>query len=91
MNWTDVREAYPRQWLIIEALEAHTTEDNYRIPDRLAVIETCDDGAAAFQRYRLLHQEFPQREFYFVHTDREKLAFPERQWVGVRRGDATVA
>lgn len=52
MNWSEVRSIYPETWLIIEALEAHTTDDNYRIPDRVAVIETCPDGEAAFERYR---------------------------------------
>ena len=36
MNWKAVCEAYPERWLIIEALEAHT-EDNQRWLDRIAV------------------------------------------------------
>ncbi len=24
MNWPQVRQAYPEQWLVIEALEAHS-------------------------------------------------------------------
>lgn len=91
MNWPDVRAAYPDQWLVIEAIEAHTTEDSFIVPDRLAVIETCPDGATAMQRYRQIHQEFPQREFYFIHTSREELAVRERQWLGVRIGNATIA
>ena len=39
-------------------------------------------------RYRQLRQEFPDREFCFVDTSREKLEFDERRWLGVRRGDA---
>jgi hypothetical protein len=38
-----VREAYADQWLIIEALAAHT-EDNQRVLDQIAVIEPCIDG-----------------------------------------------
>lgn len=52
MNWSEVRSIYPETWLIIEALEAHTTDDNYRIPDRVAAIEACPTGEAAFERYR---------------------------------------
>ena len=84
MLWTDVRNAYPNQWLIIEALEAHT-KDNRRLLDRIAVVETCADGAAAMQSYRRLHQQYPLREFYFVHTSREKLEIIERQWYGFSR------
>ncbi len=90
MIWSDVRKAYPDQWLIIEALEAHT-EGIQRILDRIAVIETCADGSAAMQCYERLHQEYPMREFYFVHTGRETLDIRERHWVGIRRNDAAYA
>ena len=78
MVWSDIRTAYPNQWLIIEALEAHTTQASQRTLDRLAVIETCVDGGTALTRYRELHQEFPQREFYFIHTSRQELDIKER-------------
>ena len=71
MKWSDVRLVYPEQWLVVEALAAHTTEDSYRVPDNLAVLESCVDGHAAMQRYRVLHQAYPEREFYYVHTSRE--------------------
>lgn len=91
MKWSELRLAYPEQWLVVEALAAHTTNDHHRVPDRLAVIETCSDGGEALQRYRRLHQEYPQREFYFVHTSREELVIQERQWLGVRRSHASLA
>lgn len=84
MMWSEIRQAYPQQWLIVEALEAHTTPENRRILDRLAVIDACPDGRTAMQRYRELHQQYPLREFYFVHTDREDLEIYERRWLGVR-------
>ncbi len=87
MRWSEVREAYPEKWLIIEALEAHTEGDR-RLLDRIAVVEVCSDGANAMQRYRRLHREFPLREFYFVHTSREVLDIKERWWAGIRRKDA---
>lgn len=91
MRWSEIRTAYPDQWLIVEALKAHTTADGQRRMDRLAVIETCADGHAAMQRYRQLHQEYPQREFYFVHTRRKELIIHERHWLGIRRNHAVVA
>lgn len=88
MLWSDVRQTYPDQWLIIEALEAHT-ENEQRYLDRVAVIETCVDGEAALQSYRRLHQEYPRREFYYLHTSREQLTIIERRWAGIRRSHAT--
>ncbi len=87
MNWLEIQRAYPDQWLIIEAVKAHT-KDHQRLLDRIAVIETCPDAVAAMQRYRQLHQEFPLREFYFVHTSRETLHIEERWWTGIRRQNA---
>ena len=88
MLWLEVREAYPDQWLVIEALDAHTTPSGQRVLDDVAVIEVCEDGNKAMQSYRRWHLRYPEREFYFVHTSRERLDIRERQWVGIRRNHA---
>ena len=85
MSWPEIRKSHPDQWLIIEALEAHTTDDHQQALDRMAVIETCIDGSAALCSYRNLHKEYPRREFYYVHTSREELDIHERRWHGVWR------
>jgi hypothetical protein len=82
MRWPDVREAYPDQWLVLEALEAHTEGDE-RILDQIAVVEVCPDSVTAMQTYRRLHQQYPVREFYFVHTSRDRLEIEERKWAGI--------
>ena len=87
MRWPDVRGAHPDQWLLIEALEAHTA-DHRRVVDRIAVLEVCPDSATALQRYRELRREHPHRELYFVHTANPELEIEERSWLGVRRNDA---
>ena len=88
MLWGEIRQAYPDQWLIIEALEDHTTPDKQRRLDCLAVIDTCLDGSAALQRYCHLHQQYPLQELYFVDTSRAELDISERDWVGVRTSHA---
>lgn len=84
MRWTDIREQYPDKWLIIEALEAHTEDDRRKL-DQVTVVKVCSDGAAAFQRYRELHRQYPPREFYFVHTAREELDIRERHRLGLHK------
>lgn len=86
MRWPDVQAAYPNQWLVIEALEAHSEGDR-RILDHIAVVEVCPDSVTAMQTYRQLHQQYPLREFYFVHTSRASLDIEERRWVGIRRSN----
>ncbi len=91
MIWPEIRKIYPHQWLVVEALEAHTNSNSKRQIGRLAVIENCPDGSMAMKRYRELHQQYPLREFYFVHTDKPELDIYERQWVGIRRDNAITA
>jgi len=90
MQWPEIRKAHPDRWLVIEALEAHTTPDRQRVLDKLSVVDTCLDGATAFQSYRRLHQQYPQREFYSVHTSKEELEIEVRRWLGIRRAYETV-
>ncbi len=85
MRWDEVQTQYPDQWLLIEALEAHTTPDHRRHLDLITVIEPCAVGMAAMDRYRKYHQLYPQREFNFVHTSRKELDIRELQWAGIRR------
>ena len=90
MIWSDIRHSYPDQWLVVEAIKAHTTADNQRILDQIADVEQCKDGGVAMKRYRQLHLEYPMRELYFVHTSRKELDIRERQWLGVRRSAAKI-
>jgi len=87
MRWADIRTIHPNQWLVIEALEAHT-DGNRRVLDRIAVVDVCPDGSAAFSRYRELHRTHPGRELYFVHTSNADLEITEERWFGIRRNDA---
>jgi len=61
MLWSEIRKVYPNQWLVIEAIKAHTTADSHRILDEIAVIEICNDGNSAMHRYRQLHAQFPTK------------------------------
>jgi hypothetical protein len=83
MRWNKVRKSYPNQWLVIEAVKAHSAKPK-RVLDKIAVMETCTDGTTAIQKYRALHKQYPEREFYFVHTSRPQLDIQERQWLGIR-------
>ena len=88
MRWTEIRAAHPDQWLVVEALEAHSAND-HRVFDRVGIIEVCPDGRAAMKRYGELRREHPNREFCFVHTSKAELEFEERLWLGIRGLRAT--
>ena len=90
MIWSEVRQAYPNRWLIIEAVEAYTLDER-RILDKIAMMETCRDNTEVMQAYECWPQAYPQREFYFAHTGRAELNIHERRWLGIRRNDAAYA
>jgi hypothetical protein len=83
MRWKDVCSDYLNQWLVIEAVQAHSEGEN-RLLDKIAVVEVCPDGAASMRSYRTLHQLYPEREYYYAHTSRSELDIRERQWLGIR-------
>jgi hypothetical protein len=83
MRWSEVRAAHPDQWLVIEALDAHS-QDGHRVFDRIAVVEVCPDGRSTMKRYGQLRHQHPQRELCFVHTAMVELDIEERRWIGVR-------
>ncbi len=84
MIWEDIKKAHPSQWLIIEAIEAHTEGDK-RVLDNITVVETFnDDNNRAMMEYIKLHRKHRDRELYVVHTSRSELDIIEQRWIGVR-------
>jgi hypothetical protein len=83
MKWEEIRRHYPDQWLLVEAIKAHS-ESGKRILDELTVVNTFADSRAAMRGYTELHREAPERELYVLHTDRKKLDITERRWLGIR-------
>ncbi len=83
MKWEEVREHYPQQWLLVEAVEAHSSSGK-RVLDELAVIGIFSDSTKALRRYVQLHHKSPEREMYVLHTDRAQVEFEERHWLGLR-------
>lgn len=84
MLWPEIRKIYPNQWLLVEAIKAHTEGDK-RILDQLAVIGTFPDSTVAWQGYTQLHRKAPERELFVLHTSRERLDIKIRHWAGIRR------
>lgn len=80
MTWAEIKQSYPNQWLVIEALQVHEV-DNHRIFDDVAIVAVCDDGLIALKTYGLYHDQYPEREFAFIRT-----SYPELKFKIVRMG-----
>lgn len=83
MQWTELRDSYPHQWLVVEAVEAHSASGRREL-DALALVDAFNDGVSALRAYLRLHRQAPERELYVLHTDREALDIVERSWLGLR-------
>jgi hypothetical protein len=83
MKWIEIRKQYPGQWLLVEAIKAHSQEGE-RILEEISVVDSFGDSVTAMQSYMQLHHEAPQRELYVLHTAREALDIKERRWLGIR-------
>ena len=83
MLWQEVRDSYPGQWVVLEAISAHDV-DNKRVFEDISVVKAVDDSMEAHREYRVLHKKYPEREFLFVNTLKEKLDVTVHRWIGVR-------
>jgi hypothetical protein len=83
MTWTDIRRHYPHQWLLVEALLAHSKAGK-RLVDELAIVDAFSDGETALRAYLRLHRDAPKRELYVVHSDHEELEIVEHSLLGLR-------
>jgi hypothetical protein len=83
MQWKEIRNYYPHQWLLVEAIKARS-ESGKRILEQLTIVNTFPDARAAMKGYIQLHRQSPEREIYVLHTDRETLDITERRWLGIR-------
>jgi hypothetical protein len=79
-QWEDIRNQYPHQWLLIEALRAHS-EAGKRILDQITVIGTFPDSVTAMKSYVQLHDNGFEREVYVFHTGREQVEVSENGWL----------
>lgn len=85
MKWEDVCQAFPDQWVLIEAVQAHTNEESERILDEIAPLKKFSSSPEAMKAYQEIHREDPRRELYVLHTSRKAPNIIEKKWVGVRR------
>jgi len=84
MAWDEVKNKYPSQWVLIEAINAHTDNDK-RIVEEMDVLECFgEDGDKAFKKYIELHKTNKEKEYYIYHTSHPILNIGIKKWMGVR-------
>jgi hypothetical protein len=95
MEWQEIRKQYPRQWVVVEAIRESSKSDLPGIgahtlglvPSRvidLGFLNAYRDAKSAHEGFLKRKSQSPNREFYVVHTDVQKLDIDESQWGGAR-------
>lgn len=84
MKWEQVREQYPEQWVLVEAISAYS-ENSIRFLEEVAVISNFPDSTLAWKEYKKLHLADRTREYYIFHTDNKTIEVKEQNFIGVRR------
>jgi hypothetical protein len=77
MKWQDVREKFPNEWVLMEALDSHS-EDGYWIVEEMSVVDNFgDDGNGTWKAQNELLKKYPQRQFFFYHTGNEEIVIEQ--------------
>ncbi|MFD1738704.1 hypothetical protein ACFSCX_19495 [Bacillus salitolerans] len=71
MEWGLVREQYPDKLVLVEALST-SSKDSVRTVEEMSIISTFDDNMYAWNAYKRVHKENPEKELYVFHTSKEK-------------------
>ena len=77
MTWEAIREAYPHQWLLVEAIKAHTKGDK-RVVEDFNVLGSFHDSVDGWEQYGTVHARDPYRELYVVSSEAAKLDIREQ-------------
>jgi hypothetical protein len=84
VKWEQVREQFPEQWVLVEAISAYS-RNSIRYLQELSVISNFPESTFAWKEYKKLHLDAPSREYYIFHTDHETIEVKEQKFIGVRR------
>jgi hypothetical protein len=67
MKWSEVREHYPDQIVLVEALRT-TSENKVRTVEEMSILSDFQENMDAWKEYKKLHKEKPEKEhIFFIH------------------------
>lgn len=72
MNWEQIRQQHPNKWVVVEAIDAQSI-NNQRVINDLVVIGVYDRWERAWEAYKQVHHADKWREYYCLSTERKNL------------------
>ncbi len=73
MDWQKIRETYPDRWVLVEAIDAYTEQGMRMVPSLVLIDAFADDWYVAWDAYVGWHTHYPDREFYVINTENERI------------------
>jgi hypothetical protein len=61
LKWKDVRKLYPKQWVLIEAIQAITNENSERNLEEVLHLKQFSNSSDAMKTYKFFHLDNPTR------------------------------
>ncbi|GGJ76425.1 hypothetical protein GCM10008982_27110 [Anoxybacillus voinovskiensis] len=83
MKWAELRERYPNQFVLVEAMAAYS-KDKKRMIEDVSLIGQYESVSSAWEKYKEIHRAFPERELYIFHTSKEQMEVEEQYFTGIR-------
>ncbi|AMV12263.1 hypothetical protein GT3570_15210 [Geobacillus thermoleovorans] len=83
MRWAEIRQTYPNQFVLVEAVSACSQHGKRMIED-MAVVGCYEHVSEAWSSYKQQHRTFPEKELYIFHTSNERIEVEERYFIGAR-------
>ncbi|SET22415.1 hypothetical protein SAMN05216389_10747 [Oceanobacillus limi] len=83
MKWSEVRNTFPNQIVLVEALET-SLDHNVRTVNEMAVVSEFHDNMEAWQEYKKIHKQNPEKELYIFHTSKDNAEVIEQFFAGIR-------
>jgi hypothetical protein len=83
MKWSHVCSQYPDQIVLVEALKTSSKNKILTI-EEMSILSEFHDSMDAWQEYKKIHREKPEKEIYIFHTSKEKAEVVEQYFVGIR-------
>jgi hypothetical protein len=83
MKWSELREHCPNQFVLVEAISAYS-KNHKRIIEEMGLVKQYQNAVDAWNGYKKIRRDFPEKELYIFHTSQEQIEVEEQYFIGIR-------
>ena len=83
MQWSDICKKYPNKIVLVEALKTSSINKITTV-EEMSILSDFQDSMDAWQEYKKIHKDMPEKELFIFHTSKEKAEVIEHFFIGIR-------